>query len=332
MRQGAAIDRLVSDSRRAGPGAAFFAWPGRSGDGRRHIPQAIARGCAAVLWESEGYAWDRAFESGRAVPNAGVKGLRRRAGAIAHAFYGAPSEAMWLCGVTGTNGKTSCSQWIARLLALHGEKAAVIGTLGAGFPPELDEAANTTPDVLDVHALLARFRDAGAAAVAMEASSIGLDQGRVDAVAFDCALFTNLSHDHLDYHGTMAAYAEAKARLFEAPGLQAAVLNLDDAFGVELAARLAARGLRTIGYGFTRRPEGEFLAATPLPGGRVRIDSSWGAVDVGIAPLGRYNVANALGVLGCLLAKGLPFDAAAALLERLPAVPGRMQQIGRAHV
>jgi len=248
-RQGAAIDRLTADSRRASAGAAFFAWPGTAGDGRRHIPQAIERGCAAVLWESEGFAWDAAFERVRRVPNAAVKGLRAQAGFLAHEFYGRPSESMWVCGVTGTNGKTSCSQWLAHVLSSKNMKTAVIGTLGAGFPSGLTAVANTTPDALEVHRLLAEFRAAGARAVAMEASSHGLDQGRVNGVAFDCALFTNLTHDHLDYHGTMAAYGEAKARLFDTPALQAAVLNLDDPFGLRLAERTGARGVRTIGYG-----------------------------------------------------------------------------------
>ncbi len=218
-RQGAAIDHLTSDSRRAAPGAAFFAWPGAAGDGRRHIAQAIERGCAAVLWESEGFSWD----SGWTVPQAPVKDLKAQAGFLAHEFYGRPTESLWVCGVTGTNGKTSCSQWLAHVFSLKEIKTAVVGTLGGGFPGSLAEISNTTPDALDLHRLLAEFKSGGARAVAIEVSSHGLDQGRVNGVAFDCALFTNLTHDHLDYHGTMAAYAAAKARLFETPGLETAV-------------------------------------------------------------------------------------------------------------
>ena len=335
-RQGAAIDRLTADSRRAAAGAAFFAWPGASGDGRRHIAQAIERGCAAVLWESEGFAWDAAFERARRVPNAGVKGLKAQAGRLAHEFYGRPSEAMWVCGVTGTNGKTSCSQWLAHVLSSKKIKTAVIGTLGAGFPSGLTSIANTTPDALEVHRLLAEFRLAGANAVAMEASSHGLDQGRVNGVAFDCALFTNLTHDHLDYHGTMAAYGAAKARLFDAPALQAAVLNLDDPFGLRLAERAAARGVRTIGYGLAhavaaRDAADEFVVARDLrlEGGitHALLQSSWGEASATINQIGLFNVANALGVLGCLVAHGVPFQDAAAALAALPPVPGRMQKI-----
>jgi len=315
VRQGAAIDRLSSDSRRAGRGTAFFAWPGAAGDGRRHIPQAIERGCAAVLWESEGFAWNRTW----LVPNAGVPGLRAQAGPLAHEFYGRPSESLWVCGVTGTNGKTSCSQWLAHLLSSRAIKTAVIGTLGSGFAPHLEPVANTTPDALELHRMLKAFRDQGARAVAMEVSSHGLEQGRVNGVAFDCALLTNLTQDHLDYHGTMAAYAAAKARLFEAPGLEIAVINMDDAFGRELAAR---RGLRVIGYGFS----GGDLRARER-GGRIEITSPWGAASVALPVPGRFNASNALGVLGCLVAKGIPFAEAAALLERLPPLPGRMQRI-----
>ena len=285
-----------------------------------------------MLWDSAGFAWDARWQ----VPNAPVADLRARAGDIAHQFYGRPSESLWVCGVTGTNGKTTCSQWLAHVLSSKEEKTAVIGTLGSGFASQLSPVGNTTPDVLELHRLLAAFKAAGARAVAMEVSSHGLDQGRVNGVAFDCALLTNLTHDHLDYHRTMADYAAAKARLFETPGLGAAVLNLDDAFGVQLAQRLAARGLRnvrnvrTVGYGLSGMPVdvSEFIFARNIEGQRVEIQSTWGKGEVNLPQLGRFNVSNALGVLGCLLVKGVAFEAALELLEQLPPVPGRMQAIG----
>lgn len=326
------IERLTSDSRRVAPGAAFFAWPGEAADGRRFIAQAIERGCAAILWESQGFAWDDGWK----VPNAGVKDLRAQAGLLAHEFYGRASEALWVCGVTGTNGKTSCSQWLAHALSLKQTKTGVIGTLGAGFPGALSENANTTPDALELHRMLAEIKRAGARAVAIEVSSHGLDQGRVNGVAFDCALFTNLTHDHLDYHGTMAAYGEAKVRLFDMPGLESAVLNLDDPFGSRLAGRLGARGVRTIGYGIAhataaRDAVSEFVLARDIrvEGGimRIALQSSWGEAAATINQIGQFNVANALGVLGCLLAHGVAFHEAAALLDTLPPVPGRMQKI-----
>ena len=327
--QGAMIERLSSDSRRCAPGVAFFAYPGERADGRAHIAEAAARGAAAVLWEEEGFAWRPEWR----VPNVPVAGLKQRAGALAHEFYGRPSESLWLCGVTGTNGKTSCSQWIAAALGRRGARTGVMGTLGSGFPGALAALDNTTPDALEVHALLKALLQQGAAAVAMEVSSHALVQGRVNAIAFDCALFTNLSHDHLDYHGSMDAYAEAKARLFEMPGLQAAVLNLDDVAGVRLAQRLVARKVRTIGYSLaplTAPVTGEYLAATAIDGASLRIDSSWGRAGAAVTQLGRFNVSNALGVLGCLLAYGVPFEEGVALLAHLPNVPGRMQRIGDA--
>ena len=267
------------------------------------------------------------------MPNAGLKGLKSRAGFLAHAFYGRPSDSLWVCGVTGTNGKTSCAQWLAHVLSLKEIRTGVIGTLGSGFPGSLAPNPNTTPDALELHQALSEMKSAGAAAVAMEVSSHGLDQGRVNGVAFDCALFTNLTHDHLDYHGTMAAYAEAKARLFDAPGLAAAVLNLDDPFGAQLAKRLAGRSVRTIGYGISSSGKSsgnteEFICAFEPDADSIRINSSWGEATVTFSQLGRFNVANALGVLGCLVAKGIAFEEGARLLATLPQVAGRMQQIG----
>jgi UDP-N-acetylmuramoyl-L-alanyl-D-glutamate--2,6-diaminopimelate ligase len=325
------IERLSSDSRRCAPGVAFLAYPGAAADGRDHIPEAIARGAAGVLWEAEGYAWRDEWR----VPNAPVRGLKRQAGELAHEFYGRPSEALWTCGVTGTNGKTSCSQWIAAALSDAGAKCGVVGTLGAGFRGALEDAGNTTPDTLELHRLLASMRRAGAAAVAMEVSSHGLEQGRVNGVAFDCALFTNLTHDHLDYHGSLDAYAAAKARLFDAGGLACAVLNLDDAFGVHLAARLRERGLRTIGYSLSPAAVApgsvtEFVAAVRIAPQRLELATSWGEAQTEFYQLGRFNVSNALGVLGCLLTYGLPFGQAVAALASLPAVRGRMQRVGDA--
>jgi UDP-N-acetylmuramoyl-L-alanyl-D-glutamate--2,6-diaminopimelate ligase len=325
------IERLSSDSRRCAPGVAFLAYPGAAADGRNHIPEAIARGAAGVLWEAEGYGWRDKWR----LPNAPVRGLKQQAGLLAHEFYGRPSEALWTCGVTGTNGKTSCSQWIAAALSNAGAKCGVIGTLGAGFRGTLEDAGNTTPDVLELHRLLAGMRRGGAAAVALEVSSHGLEQGRVNGVAFDCALFTNLSHDHLDYHGSMDAYAAAKARLFDIGALACAVLNLDDAFGVQLAQRCSERGLRTIGYSLSPAAVApgsvtEFAAAARIAPEHVQLVTSWGEAQFDFRQLGRFNVANALGVLGCLLAYGLPFAQSVAALASLPALPGRMQRIGDA--
>lgn len=319
--QGAMIERLSSDSRRCAPGVAFFAYPGEKADGRAHIPDALARGATAVVWESgDGFAWRDAWT----VPNTGVPSLKHRAGELAAQFYGRPSEALWICGVTGTNGKTSCTQWLAALMQRAGTRAGVIGTLGSGYPGRLADAGNTTPDALELQERLAAFARDGAQAIAMEVSSHGLVQGRVNGVRFACALFTNLSHDHLDYHGSMEAYAAAKSRLFVTPGLGAAVINLDDPLGVELAQRTRSRGVRTVGYAVDGRAAGvdEFVR---IDGDAV--DSSWGRAALRVNAVGRFNLSNALGVLGCLLIKGVPLGEAALLLAQLPDVPGRMQKI-----
>ena len=314
------IERLSSDSRRCAPGVAFLAYPGEKADGRAHIGDAVARGASGVLWEEQGFKWGN-----WQVPNVAVPELRQNAGALADEFYGKPSEALWVCGVTGTNGKTSCSQWIAGALSRHGTKAGVIGTLGSGLPGAMTPLPNTTPDALEVQFLLKGFREQNARAVAMEVSSHGLVQGRVNGVRFACALFTNLSHDHLDYHGSMQAYGAAKARLFETPGLRCAVLNLDDELGMELARRLDGR-LRTIGYSLAPQtaPVDEFIVADAS----LRVESTWGAAQLELPTLGRFNVSNALGVLGCLVAAGIEFADAVALLAALPPVPGRMQAVG----
>jgi UDP-N-acetylmuramoyl-L-alanyl-D-glutamate--2,6-diaminopimelate ligase len=228
-----------------------------------------------------------------------------------------------MCGVTGTNGKTSCSQWIAASLSRAGAKSGVIGTLGAGFPGALNDVGNTTPDALELQARLARFRDEGARAVAMEVSSHGLVQGRVNGVRFACALFTNLSQDHLDFHGTMEAYAEAKARLFAVPGLQSGVLNLDDPVGARFAQRLRGR-VRTVGYTLgAASGTDEVLRLDDA----LAISSPWGRARLVTRQVGRFNLSNVLGVIGCLVAYGVPFAEAVALVADLPPVPGRMEKV-----
>lgn len=327
------IERLTSDSRSCAPGAVFFAYPGERSDGRRYIEDAVRRGACAVLWEAEGFVWPPELK----IPNLAVQGLKARAGLLAHQFHGRPCEDLWMCGVTGTNGKTSSTQWLAASLNASGTRAASIGTLGSGFPQALDPVGNTTPDALELHRMLAAMRKEGAVAVAMEVSSHGLAQSRVAGISFDCALFTNLSHDHLDYHGSMDAYAAAKAQLFDTPGLKTAVLNLDDVLGVQIARRLGGGNVRTIGYALSMTsvvPDSadDYIAAlTIAPGTRgmsIEVASSFGAGRIELNQLGRFNAANALGVLGCLLAYGIEFQKALDLLGRLPPVAGRMQAIG----
>ena len=229
--------RITADSRQVRAGDAFAAFPGLLADGRAFIPDAIARGAGAVLWEALSFHWDAAWR----VSNVAVDDLKAKLGAIADHIYGHPSRGLFVVGVTGTNGKTSCTHWIAQCLDACGRKSGILGTLGNGLVGALDASARTTPDAAEVHETLARLKSDGAEAVAMEVSSHGLDQGRVNAVDFDIALFTNLTRDHLDYHGTMTAYGAAKARLFAWPTLEACIVNTDDSFGRKLADAARAR-------------------------------------------------------------------------------------------
>jgi UDP-N-acetylmuramoyl-L-alanyl-D-glutamate--2,6-diaminopimelate ligase len=257
-----------------------------------------------------------------------VPHLRQAVGAVADFVYGSPSSSLWTIGVTGTNGKTSCTHWIAEALEHCGRCAAVIGTLGNGLVGALAASPNTTPDACVLHELLSQFRRAGARAVAMEVSSHGLDQGRVNAVAFDVALFTNLSRDHLDYHGTMAAYGAAKARLFAWPGLTACVVNVDDAFGRNLAGDAQARGQRVITYGSS----GADITAGGIAMGRdglaLSLRTPFGSAEIETRVVGAFNASNLLGVLGVLLASDVPLASALDALRRVAPPAGRMQRIG----
>ncbi len=236
--------------------------------------------------------------------------LRKRLGAIAAHVYGAPSRKMWVAGVTGTNGKTSCSHWIAQCLNRLGRPTVVVGTLGVGFPNELTPATHTTPDAVALQEQLADWLERGARCVAMEVSSHGLDQGRVNGVAFAAALFTNLSRDHLDYHGSMERYGAAKARLFHWPGLQHAVVNLDDAFGAALAASLDRTRMKVLGYGFGKGEIAGHRLDLSQRGLRLEIDTPWGAAAIQSQLLGGFNASNLLGVLGVLLAAGASLEEA----------------------
>jgi len=326
---------LSSDSRAVRPGDTFVAYPGEKLDGRQFIAQAIAQGANAVIWESQHFAWNAAWQ----IPNLAVSDLRHKAGWLADAVYGAPSEKLWLVGVTGTNGKTSASHWIAHALNEAGKKCALIGTLGNGFVDSLQLSANTTPDAIRVHGLLADYLRAGAQAVAMEVSSHALAQGRVNGVRFDVALLTNLSRDHLDYHGSMESYAASKRKLFDWEQLKYAVLNLDDVFGTELAGQLQDKEVEIVGYGMSdaalqlaeriglRMVYGH-LAEMGGHGLQLNVHSSWGGAQINSALVGRFNAANLLGALAVLLVSGIELDKAAQSLSRAQAVAGRMQRVG----
>ncbi len=317
---------VAIDSRMVRPGDLFIAYPGDAADGRNYILQALAAGAAVIVWETSGFEWNPDWN----VPNVPVTGLRQCAGLIAEHFFKHPSRHLWVAGVTGTNGKTSCSHWIAQALTRLDKKCAVIGTLGSSLMgDDTDERypLNTTPDPVSLHGFLGKVRAKGAKAVAMEVSSHGIEQGRVNGVAFDAALFTNLSRDHLDYHGDMRAYGEAKARLFAWPHLKHAVVNLDDEFGAELATRIDRTNVNVIGYGFNKGEISGHKLDLSTKGLKLEITTPWGAAKVRSGMLGAFNALNILGVLGVLMCADVDLDDAVAAVAELEPVPGRMQVI-----
>ncbi len=325
----------TADSRKVRPGNLFLAYPGLVTDGRRYIPQAIEAGACAVIYDAAPSA-DFSVPQNTDVPMLPAEGLRALAGHLADRLYNAPSAGLWVAGVTGTNGKTTVSQWLARALCGHDVLCGVIGTLGSGFPDDLVEGMHTTPDAAALHRRLSELRDAGAVAIAMEVSSIGLHQGRANGVRFDVAIFTNLSRDHLDYHGDMTTYAEAKADLFTMD-VGKAVINVDDSFGAELARRATARGVPVIGYTLDPRSPAITLGVPSLvadglqvTSAGMRFDVQWGEeqVPVNAQVVGRFNASNLLAVIATLLARGETLQNAVQACARLSPPAGRMQMVG----
>ncbi len=317
------VTNLVNDSRRVSAGDTFLAYPGERQDGRQFIPQAIAQGANAIVWEAQGYVWDPAWQ----VPNLPVPQLRSKVGEFASEVYGRPSRKLCVIGITGTNGKTSCSHWLAQALSQAGRPAAIIGTLGNGFPEQLEPSPNTTPDPIVLQKSLQRYLQQGATCAAMEVSSHALDQGRVNGVHFEVALFTNLSREHLDYHGDMKRYASAKSALFTWPELRHAVINGDDAYGEELRQKAEAQGVKVVSYGFEYgEVRGSNLRVGPQ-GLAFDVATPWGEARLESSVLGRFNAHNLLAVLSTLLVGGVPFEQAIVSVQHAQAVPGRMQQI-----
>lgn len=330
LKNSANITHITADSRQVQAGSLFVAYKGESSDGRAYIAQAIAQGASAVIWDSEDFAWNSDWQ----VANQAVADLKLQVGAIASEFYGQPSQHLWMIGVTGTNGKTTCSHWLAQAFTALNRKTAVIGTLGNGLVENgLSETKNTTPDSILLHGMLAEYLSEKAEVVAMEVSSHGLHQGRVNGVAFDIAVFTNLTRDHLDYHGDMAAYAQAKKMLLEWDGLKVAVLNRDDAFGASVAAELAAQNKRIMTYGLEANFAGEHdVAAKSLTltetGMVLEVTTPMGDAVINANIVGRFNAYNLLAVLATLLASDVSLQDAVQALSILKPVAGRMQQYG----
>ena len=316
---------LRLDSRQVVPGDVFFACPGLAGDGRNYIVQAVAAGAAAVVVQAP---LPTAGLPG-SVPVLEVSGLVKLLGEVAHHWYDKPSEAMSVVAVTGTNGKTTTVQWIAAALNAGGTPCGTIGTLGVTLPDSTNLGGElTTPDVLSMHRHLAGLRDAGAEVVALEASSIGVAQGRLDAVAIDIAAFTNLTHDHLDYHGDLDAYREAKFALFEWPTLRASVVNIDDEAGSQLLGRLEGR--RVLSFSIQAGVQADIVARDIHAGthGLVfALNRGEGSVQMLTRLIGLHNVSNLLLVTGVLQELGWSLSRTGRILPDLRSVEGRLQLV-----
>ncbi|MEN8169465.1 MAG: UDP-N-acetylmuramoyl-L-alanyl-D-glutamate--2,6-diaminopimelate ligase [Pseudomonadota bacterium] len=325
------INGMSLDSRMVRAGELFLACAGTVRHGVKFIEQAIENGACAVALEpaaeTDGVDLER-----YSVPVFLVERLQVQVSELAGRFYGQPSEAMQVVGVTGTNGKTSVSQFIAMAIA-QTTPCGLVGTLGSGIVGALQDTGHTTPDAVVMQAELAKMHDGGANHVVMEASSHALDQGRVSAINFDIAIFTNLSHDHLDYHGDMLSYAGAKRCLLEMPGLKKALANSDDEVGREWLAN-PPQGVEMMSYGLSLNSEGKRpdLYADKLQltsgGMQLHVHSNWGDGVIESPLLGRFNAANLLAALGALLALGFEFNDALQRLSKVETVPGRMERFG----
>jgi UDP-N-acetylmuramoyl-L-alanyl-D-glutamate--2,6-diaminopimelate ligase len=328
----ARVSDLTLDSRQVRAGSLFFALPGERAHGLQYAADAAARGASAVLWELSSEVVPPSLPPG--VFGAAIPSLKSLVGRIADRFFNWPSSQLRIAGITGTNGKTTCAYLLAQCLERLGLPAAYIGTIGWGRPASLAEPTHTTPDAVTVHRTLAQLRSTGVREVAMEVSSHALEQSRVDGVRFNIAAFTNLTRDHLDYHGSMQKYGAAKAKLFQAADLKHVVINIGDEFGRALA-RDYAGGASVIAVWVGPGDSG-WLADRALHATQVRmetrgilieVDGGFGKVTLKTQLMGRFNAENSLVVLGCLLALGVSLaDAANALAECKPA-PGRMEVV-----
>jgi UDP-N-acetylmuramoyl-L-alanyl-D-glutamate--2,6-diaminopimelate ligase len=343
--RGLEVSDVTLDSRTVTPGALFLACGGKSHHGLAFAREAVARGARAVLYEPAGAPQDAGELPGGTFV-AALPGLEARAGLIADRFFGSPSQQLTIAGITGTNGKTTCAWLLAQALQRCQRPAAYLGTLGVGRPEQLTPTVHTTADAVTVQRQLAQLHAQGAECVSMEVSSHALDQQRVNAVRFRTAAFTNLTRDHLDYHGTMERYGAAKARLFAFPHLAERVINIDDPFGAELARTAAhcapdagslqpatpARLIVTMRTAAAVPPGAQFVRARRVQlqpeGLAIEVDSSFGSGELALRLVGEFNVDNALTVLAVLLAWDIPLPQAVEALARVRAASGRMEMFG----
>lgn len=324
--QGRTVIRdLKLDSREVVSGDLFVALKGYQDNGIRYINDAVARGACAVLIDQS----DSGLCSDPGVPFIAIEQLRQKLSALAGRFFREPSSRMKIVGVTGTNGKTSCVQYISQALSALGKPCGSVGTLGFGYCAQLFASERTTPDAISLQRVLAYLAQEGAIAAALEVSSHAVDQCRVNGIEFDTLVFTNLSHDHLDYHGSMDAYAAVKKKLFLMPGVQHAVINADDSFGAQLVQQLSGK-LKLYSYGINAA--GAAVRASDIQvtdqGIQAKLDSIWGQGHINSPLLGRFNLSNLLAVYTVLSVWGVSAEDALHAIGSLSEVPGRMQRYG----
>jgi UDP-N-acetylmuramoyl-L-alanyl-D-glutamate--2,6-diaminopimelate ligase len=331
-----ALQGLQLDSRQLAAGDGFVALPGDVHDGRDYLVAAEAAGAILVIAERGVTAAQRA---GVGIPVIEIEGLAARLGPIAATFFGEPGAAMHVVGVTGTNGKTTTTRLLAQLLRHYGGQCGVIGTLGASLDDGVKEALNTTPDAISIQACLADWRQQAVQYAALEVSSHSLDQRRVVGVPFEVAIFTNLSHDHLDYHGDMHRYGQAKARLFKQSGLKVAVLNRDDLYAEEIAAVVKGKGIEVLQYSCKASSSGKESSAAlwveevnfHSGGVSALLHTPWGEAELRSTLVGSFNLSNLLAAIAAAGALGMPLDAIAAAVPELQGAPGRMQSVTNPH-
>ena len=328
---------LRTDSRRVVAGDGFIAWPGGVTDARRFVPDVLAQDAAACLVEAQNIeAFTAQMDDDARV--ASYDGLKAACGPVAAAYYEQPSERIQVLAVTGTNGKTSTAWWLSHAMQQLGQRCALVGTLGVGEPGALKTTGMTTPDPVLLQSHLKTWADDGVQACAMEASSIGIAEHRLDGTQIRVAVFTNFTQDHLDYHGSMAAYWQAKAALFDWPGLQSAVINIDDAHGADLAHALRAKNHLSVWTCAINPSHNDALVQTQhlqaqaisqgAKGLSFEVVEGSQRVALNTTLVGHYNVSNLLGVIAVLRALGHSLVEAVRACQSLPAVPGRMQTVG----
>ncbi|KTD49121.1 UDP-N-acetylmuramoylalanyl-D-glutamate-2, 6-diaminopimelate ligase [Legionella quinlivanii] len=316
------ITGISNDSRSVKAGDLFIAYPGHASDGRQFISQAVKSGAAAVLFDPHGWKISEPAASTVYIP---LANLAAKQAELAARFYQNPSDSLYVTGVTGTNGKTTIAYQLAQAHELLSAKSAYIGTLGYGKADDLQSLANTTPDAFCLQQLFSRFRQSDISQVCMEVSSHALDQGRTDCIRFSQGIFTNLTHDHLDYHHTMDEYAKAKAKLFAFPELKWAIVNQDDQYTRQILKSVSAN-CQLLSYGVHQQADVRAIEhEISLTGTRIKLISPWGSHELQIRALGYFNIYNALAIFTSLMAAGYPVSEVVETMSKLRAAPGRME-------